>query len=35
MGGDLDVYRETADELEAEIRRVLDRIAAERVPGKP
>lgn len=33
MGGDLDVYRATADELEAEIRRVFDRLAAERVPG--
>ena len=33
MGGDLDVYRATADELEMEIRRVFDRLAAERVPG--
>jgi protein-tyrosine-phosphatase len=33
MGGDLDVYRATADELEAEIRRVFDQLAAERVPG--
>ena len=33
MGGDLDIYRATADELEAEIRRVFDRLAAERVPG--
>ena len=31
MGGDLDIYRATADELEAEIRRVLDRLTAERV----
>ncbi|MEO5817721.1 MAG: low molecular weight protein arginine phosphatase [Gemmatimonadaceae bacterium] len=35
MGGDLDVYRSSADELEGEIRRVLDRIAAERVSGEP
>lgn len=33
MGGDLDVYRATADELETEIRRVFDRLLAERVPG--
>jgi protein-tyrosine-phosphatase len=33
MGGSLDVYRATADELEAEIRRVFDHLAAERVPG--
>jgi len=33
MGGDLDVYRATFDELEGEIRRVFDRLAAERVPG--
>jgi protein-tyrosine-phosphatase len=33
MGGALDVYRTTADELEEEIRRVFDRLAAERVPG--
>ena len=30
FGGELDVYRATADELEREIRRVFDRIAAER-----
>jgi protein-tyrosine-phosphatase len=29
IGADLDVYRATADELEREIRRVFDRIAAE------
>ena len=29
IGGDLDIYRSTADELEREIRRVFDRIAAE------
>jgi protein-tyrosine-phosphatase len=33
MGGELDVYRTTADELETEVRRVFDRLAAERVPG--
>ena len=33
MGGDLDVYRATADELEGEIRRLFDLLAAERVPG--
>ena len=33
MGGDLDTYRATADELELEIRRVFDRLAAEHVPG--
>ena len=33
MGGDLDLYRATADELETEIRRVFDHLAAERVPG--
>ena len=35
MGGDLDVYRSTADELEGEIRRVLDLLTAEPVPGTP
>lgn len=33
IGAELDVYRETADELEQEIRRVLDRITAERGSG--
>lgn len=33
MGGDLDTYRATANELEAEIRRVFDHFAAEQVPG--
>ena len=33
MGGDLTVYRATADELEREIRRVLDRLAARRGSG--
>lgn len=32
IGGELDVYRTTADELETEIRRVFDRILAERTP---
>jgi protein-tyrosine-phosphatase len=35
IGGELDVYRTTADELEQEIRRVFDRILAERSPGTP
>ncbi|MDB4875389.1 MAG: Phosphotyrosine protein phosphatase superfamily [Gemmatimonadetes bacterium] len=34
IGAELDVYRATADELEAEIRRVLDRTTAERGSGK-
>ena len=33
FGGDLDVYRATFEELEREIKRVFDRIAAERAPG--
>lgn len=33
VGGDLDIYRATADELEAEVRRVFDHLAAERVSG--
>jgi protein-tyrosine-phosphatase len=33
IGAELDVYRATADELEAEIRKVLDRITAERSTG--
>lgn len=33
IGAELDVYRATADELELEIRRVLDRITAERGSG--
>jgi protein-tyrosine-phosphatase len=33
IGGELDLYRSTADELEREIRRVFDRITAERAPG--
>lgn len=30
IGGELDVYRATADELEQEVRRVFDRITADR-----
>ena len=30
IGGELDVYRATADELELEVRRVFDRITADR-----
>jgi protein-tyrosine-phosphatase len=33
VGMELDVYRETADELEENIRRVVDRITAERGQG--
>ena len=33
VGAELGVYRATADELEEEIRRVLDRITAERGTG--
>lgn len=33
FGGDLDIYRETYDELQAEIRRALDRLEAERAPN--
>src|SRR5215470_6418760 len=33
IGAELDVYRATADELEEEIRKVLDRITAERSTG--
>ncbi|MEK7401237.1 MAG: low molecular weight protein arginine phosphatase [Gemmatimonadota bacterium] len=33
IGGELDVYRDTADELDLEVRRVFDRIAAERSSG--
>ena len=35
IGAELDVYRATADELEDEIRRALDRITAERGTGNP
>ena len=33
IGGELDVYRATADELEGEVRRTLDRITADRSSG--
>ena len=33
FGGDLEVYRATYEELEKEIKRVFDRIAAEQTPG--
>lgn len=33
IGAELDVYRATADELEEEIRRILDRVTAERGTG--
>ena len=33
FGGDLEVYRATYEELEKEIKRVFDRIAAEQAPG--
>lgn len=32
IGADLHVYRDTADELEEEIERVFDRLAADRAP---
>jgi protein-tyrosine-phosphatase len=35
IGAELDVYRATADELEQEVRRVFDRITAERSSGTP
>jgi protein-tyrosine-phosphatase len=35
MGGELDVYRDTYVELEREIRKVLDRVAAERGSDRP
>lgn len=35
FGGDLSGYRETAEDLDALIRRVVDRLAAERAPDVP
>ena len=35
IGGELEVYRATVDELEQEVRRVFDRITAERSSDKP
>ena len=34
IGGELDVYRATIDELDREIRRAFDRIVAERTPDR-
>ena len=34
FGGELSLYRETFDELEREIRRAFERLAAERAPGR-
>ncbi len=34
FGGELEAYRETYDELQREIRRAFDRLAAERTPGR-
>ena len=33
FGGELSLYRETFEELEREVRRAFERIAAERAPG--
>ena len=35
IGGELDIYRATCDELEREISKLLDRLAAERGSGHP
>ncbi len=35
FGGDLDVYRSAFDELDREVQHVIERIAAERAPGRP
>ena len=35
IGGELDLYRATADELEQEVRRVFDRITADRSSETP
>ncbi len=35
MGGELEVYRATMDELERDVRHVIERIAAERRPNRP
>ena len=34
FGGDLDVYRSAFDELDREVHQAIDRIAAERAPGR-
>jgi protein-tyrosine-phosphatase len=33
FGGELDLYRETYEELEEELNRLFDRLSAERAPG--
>lgn len=35
IGGELDVYRATADELDQEVRRMLDRLTADRSSDMP
>ena len=35
FGGELEAYRETYGELQREVRRAFDRLAAERTPGRP
>ncbi|GAC1516770.1 MAG: low molecular weight protein arginine phosphatase [Gemmatimonadaceae bacterium] len=35
IGGELDIYRATCDELEREVSKLLDRLAAERGSGHP
>jgi protein-tyrosine-phosphatase len=35
FGGDLDVYRSAFDELDREVQQAIERIAAERAPGRP
>jgi len=35
IGGELELYRATADELDQEIRRVFDRLTADRSSGMP
>jgi len=35
IGGELDVYRATADELDREVRKMFDRITVERSSGTP
>ena len=34
IGAELDVYRATADELDREVQHAIERIAAERAPGR-
>ena len=35
FGGELEAYRQTYDELQREVQRAFDRLAAERTPGRP